>query len=73
LRRYLGAGPPLDDRPHTYRISVHAVDVPQLDIPGDGTPALLLTQLYRHAIGRASIVATCVAEELVYAGRPKSL
>jgi len=54
-RRYIGAGPPLDDRPHTYRISVHALDVSRLDIADDGTPARLLSQLYRHAIGRASI------------------
>jgi hypothetical protein len=29
-----------------------------LDIPDDGTPTRLLSQLYRHAIGRASINAT---------------
>jgi phosphatidylethanolamine-binding protein (PEBP) family uncharacterized protein len=69
LRRYIGAGPPFDDRPHPYRISVHAVDVPRLDIPDDGTPARLLAQLYRHAIGRASITATCVGAELAYANR----
>jgi Raf kinase inhibitor-like YbhB/YbcL family protein len=58
LRRYIGAGPALDDRPHTYRISVHALDVTRLDIPDDGTPTRLLSQLYRHAIGRASIDVT---------------
>jgi phosphatidylethanolamine-binding protein (PEBP) family uncharacterized protein len=53
----------------TNRISVHAVDAPRLDIPDDGTPARLLAQLYRHAIGRASITATCVGAELAYANR----
>lgn len=55
LTRYIGASPSLGDRRHTYRISVHALDVARLDISDDGTPARLLSQLYRHAIGRASI------------------
>src|ERR1700694_117045 len=59
LSRYIAAAPPLGDRPHSYRISVHALDVARLDISEDGTPARLLSQLYRHAIGRASITVTC--------------
>jgi Raf kinase inhibitor-like YbhB/YbcL family protein len=58
LTRYIGASPQLGDRPHTYRISVHALDVARLDMSDDGTPARLLSQLYRHAIGRASISVT---------------
>jgi Raf kinase inhibitor-like YbhB/YbcL family protein len=65
LRRYIGAGPPLDDRPHTYRLSVHALDVAHLDFSDDGTPARLLSQLYRNAIGRASITVTGEHPQLV--------
>jgi len=58
LRRFIGAGAALDDQPHTYCLSVHALDVTRLDVPDHGTSTPLLSQLYRHAIGRASINVT---------------
>ena len=58
LRRFIGAGAALDDQPYTYRISVHALDVTRLDVSDHGTPTRLLSQLYRHAVGRASINVT---------------
>lgn len=54
---YLGAAPPPGHRPHTYHFVVHAVDVPELDVPPDSSPAILGFNLFQHTLGRASIAA----------------
>lgn len=53
---YNGPCPPPGDRPHRYRISVYAVDVPHLD--GDqNTPAAVIGfQLHFHAIAKGVLI-----------------
>ncbi|GIE83107.1 hypothetical protein Aph02nite_90570 [Actinoplanes philippinensis] len=58
LARYIGAAPPAGHGPHRYFITVHALDVERLDVPADGTPALLDFTMTGHVLGRATIVAT---------------
>jgi Raf kinase inhibitor-like YbhB/YbcL family protein len=62
LRRYVGAAPPAGHGAHRYFIAVHAVDVSDLGIPRSASPAFLGLKLYRHAIARAVIHATCVRD-----------
>jgi Raf kinase inhibitor-like YbhB/YbcL family protein len=58
MRRYIGAAPPAGHGLHRYYITVHAVDVEQLDLPEDASPAFLGFNLYYHAIARAVIHGT---------------
>jgi Raf kinase inhibitor-like YbhB/YbcL family protein len=53
---YIGAAPPAGHGPHHYFTVVHAVDVPSLDVPAEGTPAYLGFNLFSHTLGRAMIV-----------------
>lgn len=53
---YVGAAPPEGHGPHHYWVVVHAVDVPNLDIPAEATPAFLGFNLFSHTLGRAMIV-----------------
>lgn len=53
---YVGAAPPAGHGPHHYWTVVHAVDVPSLDIPEQGTPAFLGFNLFSHTLARATIV-----------------
>ncbi len=59
--QFVGAGPPPGDRPHRFFITVHALDVEDIGIPADGTPAYLGWLMSSHALGRATIVATAEA------------
>lgn len=54
---YVGAAPPPGHGVHHYYVVVHAVDVPSLGIPAEGTPAFLGFNLFSHTLGRATIVA----------------
>lgn len=56
MAQYVGAAPPPGHGKHRYFIVVSAVDVPSLDIPKDGTPALLGFNLFSHTLARAMIV-----------------
>jgi hypothetical protein len=53
---YVGAAPPPGHGPHHYWVVVHAVDVPSLDVPEEGTPAYLGFNLFSHTLGRATLV-----------------
>jgi len=53
---YIGAAPPPGHGTHHYWTVVHAVDVPQLEIPADGSCAFLGFNLFSHAIARALLV-----------------
>jgi Raf kinase inhibitor-like YbhB/YbcL family protein len=53
---YIGAAPPAGHGPHHYWVVVHAVDVPTLDVPADGTCSLLGFNLFFHTLGRAALV-----------------
>jgi Raf kinase inhibitor-like YbhB/YbcL family protein len=57
-RRYIGAAPPAGHGPHRYYITVAAVDVENLELPDDATPAFLGFNLFQHAIARAVIHGT---------------
>ena len=59
--RYLGAAPPPGDGPHRYVIAVHALDVDELGVSADATPAYLGVQMLGHVIGRATLIATAEA------------
>lgn len=56
--RFVGAAPPEGHGPHRYFITVHALDVDDIGLPADGTPAYLGFLMSGHALGRATIVAT---------------
>ena len=55
-RGYIGAAPPPGHGTHHYYVVVHAVDVPELDIPADASCAFLGFNLFSHSLGRAMIV-----------------
>jgi Raf kinase inhibitor-like YbhB/YbcL family protein len=55
---YIGAAPPPGHGPHHYYVVVHAVDVPSLDVPAEGSPAFLGFNLFSHTLARATIVGT---------------
>lgn len=54
---YVGAAPPAGHGAHRYFIVVHALDVEQLGIDENGTPAYLGFNLFAHTLARATIVA----------------
>ncbi|MFE1959943.1 YbhB/YbcL family Raf kinase inhibitor-like protein [Streptomyces sp. NPDC059479] len=58
LARFIGAAPPAGHGPHRYVITVHALDTPDIDVPADGTPALLGFNIASHILARATITAT---------------
>ncbi|KZS69335.1 YbhB/YbcL family Raf kinase inhibitor-like protein [Mycobacterium pseudokansasii] len=58
MRRYVGAAPPPGHGVHRYYVAVHAVDVEELDLSEDASPAFLGFNLFQHAIARAVIYGT---------------
>jgi Raf kinase inhibitor-like YbhB/YbcL family protein len=56
--RFLGAAPPAGHGQHRYFITVFAVDVEDLGVPADSSPALVGFNLFSHTLARAGIVAT---------------
>jgi Raf kinase inhibitor-like YbhB/YbcL family protein len=56
--RYDGSAPPAGDRPHRYIFAVHALDVEQLDLGPDATPAYVGFNLTFHTLARATLTAT---------------
>lgn len=57
-RAYGGAAPPPGDRPHRYYFAVHALDVPQLGVDDQVTPAVVSFNVAFHALARAVIAPT---------------
>lgn len=57
-REYGGAAPPPGDRPHRYVFAVHALDVEQLDLTADASPAVVGFNLAFHTLARATLRAT---------------
>ncbi len=53
---YVGAAPPAGHGPHHYYVVVHAVDVPSLDVPAEGSCAFLGFNLFSHTLARATLV-----------------
>jgi muconolactone delta-isomerase len=56
--RYIGAAPPAGHGPHRYFVVVHALDVEQIGVPADATPAYLGFTMTTHILGRAVLTAT---------------
>lgn len=56
IRQYLGAAPPEGNGAHHYYFVVHAVDVAQLGISKEATPAFLGFTLSGHTLARAMLV-----------------
>lgn len=58
FRGFVGAAPPPGHGAHRYHVVVHALDVEELDIPAEASPAYLGFNLFSHAIGRARLIGT---------------
>ena len=56
--RFIGAAPPAGHGEHRYFITVYALDVDDIGVPADATPAFLGFNLSGHTLARATIVAT---------------
>ena len=56
-RAFFGAGPPAGTGPHRYQFAVHAVDVADLGLDPDATPADLAAALRTHTLARAVVEA----------------
>lgn len=56
-RAFFGAGPPAGTGPHRYRFAVHAVDVADLGLSSDATPADLAAALRTHTLAQAVLEA----------------
>jgi Raf kinase inhibitor-like YbhB/YbcL family protein len=60
---YIGAAPPPGHGPHHYWVVVHAVDIAQLDIPAEASPAFLGFNLFSHSLARATLVPVYEVKE----------
>ncbi|GAA0906403.1 YbhB/YbcL family Raf kinase inhibitor-like protein [Pseudonocardia zijingensis] len=56
--RFVGAAPPAGHGPHRYFVVVHALDVANIGVAADATPAVLGFTMFGHTLGRAVLVAT---------------
>ena len=56
--RFVGAVPPAGHGPHRIVITVHALDVEDIGVPADATPAFLVYAMGFHTLARATLMAT---------------
>lgn len=56
--RFIGGAPPAGHGPHRYFITVHALDIEDIGISADSTPALLGFTMSSHILARATLTAT---------------
>jgi Raf kinase inhibitor-like YbhB/YbcL family protein len=56
--RYIGAAPPAGHGLHRYVIVVHALDVEQIGVSADATPAYFGFTMADHILGRAILTVT---------------
>jgi Raf kinase inhibitor-like YbhB/YbcL family protein len=56
--RFVGGAPPAGHGEHRYVVTVHALDVDDIGVPADGTPALLGFTMTSHVLARATLTAT---------------
>jgi Raf kinase inhibitor-like YbhB/YbcL family protein len=57
-RAYGGAAPPPGDRPHRYVFAVHALDVDELSVTPEASPAYVGFNLAFHTLARATLRPT---------------
>lgn len=55
---YLGAAPPLGDRPHRYIFAVHALNVAHLPVSPDATPTSVAFAALFHTVARGTLAPT---------------
>ena len=55
---YVGAAPPAGHGPHRYFTVVHALDVEDMGVPADASPAFHGFNLFGHTLARATLVVT---------------
>lgn len=55
--RFIGGAPPAGHGPHRYVITVHALDVDDIGVQADSTPALLGFTMTSHILARATLTA----------------
>ncbi|CAJ62625.1 MULTISPECIES: YbhB/YbcL family Raf kinase inhibitor-like protein [Frankia] len=56
--RFIGGAPPAGHGPHRYLITVHALDVDDIGVPADSTPASLGFTMASHILARATLTGT---------------
>jgi Raf kinase inhibitor-like YbhB/YbcL family protein len=56
--RFIGAAPPGGHGEHRYFVAVHALDVEDLGVPPEASPAFVGFNVFGHTLGRAVLVAT---------------
>lgn len=56
--RFIGAAPPPGHGEHRYFVTVHALDVEDIGVPTESTPAYLGFTMASHILGRATLIAT---------------
>jgi len=58
VSRFMGAAPPRGHGPHRYVIVIHALDIEDIGVHTDASPAALGFQMFSHTLGRAVLIAT---------------
>jgi Raf kinase inhibitor-like YbhB/YbcL family protein len=56
--RFVGAAPPAGHGAHRYFVTVHALDVEDIGVPAEATPAFLGFTMAGHILARATLIAT---------------
>jgi len=52
-----GACPPVGDKPHRYRFTLHALKVAKLDLPASSMPALVGFMIHANQLAETSFTA----------------
>jgi len=63
-KSFTGAGPPPGTGTHHYNIVVHALDVEQLDLDPESTPAVLGFNAHFHTLARAVLTPVATAGDI---------
>jgi len=58
LARFVGAAPPHGHGQHRYVIVIHALDIEDIGVSNNASPAALGFQMFSHTLGRAVMIAT---------------
>ena len=58
IARFMGAAPPQGHGQHRYLIVIHALDIEDIGVSSNSTPAALGFSMFTHTLGRAVLTAT---------------